>query len=536
MDELSKLRRRNAELEESELKLKQTEAALRESEGRYRALVETMTDIIFTVDGSWNFTFLSPRIEEITGYRVQDLIWHPFVEILVPEYAKAVFDRFRDESFDRTSSHYEVEFLHRDGGKIPVELSITPILDAEGQHTGVVLGAVRNLTERKRLEEQLLTAQKLESVGVLAGGIAHDFNNILTVILGSISLAKMYLEAERSPSKVLERLTEAEGASIRAKGLTQQILTFSGGGAPVRKAASIGDLLENSAIFALRGSKTKCEFSIPDNLWPVEIDEGQINQVINNLIINAQQAMPEGGMVTIAAENITIGAKDNLPLETGAYIKVSVVDRGIGIPDECIRKIFDPYFTTKPKGSGLGLTTSYSIIQKHNGHIAVESQVGVGTIFHIYLPASLESVLIGEEKQERKPIMGEGRILVMDDEKYIRDMAATILNSIGYRVITSIEGTEAIKMYKEAMESEEPFDAVILDLTVPGGMGGKETIQKLIEIDPEAKAIVSSGYSNDPVMADFKEYGFKGVIAKPYEIGELSKMLHEVIIGTQDSS
>ncbi len=529
--ELVELRRRNTELEESEFKRTRTEKALRQSERRYRALVETVTDIIFTVDGDWNFTFLSPKIEEITGYYVQDLIWHPLVEILAPEYTEAALDCFRRESFDRTSFLYEVAFIHRDGKRIPVELSIIPILDAKGQPTGVILGTVRNLTERKQTEEHLLNAQKLESIGTLAGGIAHDFNNILTGVMGNISLAKIYVETGNAADKVIEKLTVAEKAILRARDSTQQLLTFSRGGAPVKKIASIGSLLKDSADFALSGSNVRCELSISDDLWPVEVDEGQIGQAINNLIINADQAMPEGGVIKMHAENVTVGTEDALPLEEGVFVKVSIEDQGIGIPEEHLQKIFDPYFTTRQGSSGLGLTTSFSIIQKHNGHITVESQLEVGTIFHIYLPASPEGALVKEEKEEGKSIMREGSILVMDDEEVIRELLADVLTISGYKVVTAIDGAEAIERYKETMESGKHFDAVILDLTIPGGMGGKEAIQKLMETDPEVKAIVSSGYSYDPIMSDFGEYGFKGVVAKPYKIEELSRVLQEVING-----
>jgi CheY-like chemotaxis protein len=316
---------------------------------------------------------------------------------------------------------------------------------------------------------------------------------------------------------------------MQIRDLTQQLLTFSRGGAPILRTADMGKLLRDSASFALRGSNVGGEFSISDDLWPVEMDEGQINQVISNLIINAQQAMPAGGIVRVSAENITMGTESGLPLEPGAYIKVSVEDQGVGISEEYLQRIFDPFFSTKQAGSGLGLATSYSIIQKHSGYITVESQLGVGTTFHIHLPASPDGVLIEEEKKEEKPIMGEGRILVMDDEEHVRDTAADMLRSIGYEVVTSINGSEAIELYEEAMGSGKPFNAVIMDLTVPGGMGGKEAIQKLIEIDPEVKAIVSSGYSTDPIMANFREYGFKGVIAKPYRTRELSVALRKVI-------
>ncbi len=282
----------------------------------------------------------------------------------------------------------------------------------------------------------------------------------------------------------------------------------------------------------LRGSNVRCEFSIPDDLWSVEIDKGQMNQVINNIVINASQAMAHGGTVEVRAENITIAAEYGLPLRDGKYVKISIEDHGIGIPKADLPKIFDPFFTTKQAGNGLGLATSYSIVEKHSGHITVKSELGVGTAFHIYIPASPVRILAEEQKMEDVPTTGEEKILVMDDEEHIRDLAAGILNSLEYEVATAVDGAEAVELYKNAENSGEPFDAVILDLTVPGGIGGSAAIQELIRIDPEVKAIVSSGYSNDPIMINFAEYGFKGVIAKPYRAIELSEVLRGVMTDT----
>jgi CheY-like chemotaxis protein len=328
-----------------------------------------------------------------------------------------------------------------------------------------------------------------------------------------------------------ERLEEAERASYRARDLTQQLLTFSLGGAPIKRTLALGGLIRDAATFSLRGSHSRCEMVFPENLHPVEADEGQMGQVINNLVINAVQAMPEGGTVRISCENAQLGADSGMPLPPGDYVKVSVTDRGVGIPAENLKKIFDPYFTTKEKGSGLGLATSYSIIKRHNGHISVESQPGTGTTFSFFLPASTAD-LLQETVVEHRSIRGTGRVLVVDDEAMIRDVAAKILVSQGYEVESAADGQMALVHYVKAQQQGKPFDVVILDLTIPGGLGGKETIKKLLEIDPQAKAIVSSGYSNDPIMAQFGEYGFKGVAAKPYSIKILSQAVHDAM---QDS-
>ena len=385
----------------------------------------------------------------------------------------------------------------------------------------------RDITSRKRMENELLKVEKLESLGILAGGIAHDFNNILSAILGNVSLAKLLVQPEE---KLYTYINNAETACARARDLTQQLLTFAKGGAPVKKTSSIAQLLNETAGFALRGSNVRCEFQIAEDLWTAEVDEGQISQVIHNLVINADQAMPEGGALKVRAENILVNGQQNIPLPEGKYIAVAVSDQGIGIPKEYITKIFDPFFTTKQKGSGLGLASCYSILVNHGGYITAASEPGAGSTFTFYLPASAEKI-------EHKEVAGEvnsdgkGRILVMDDEDIIRDMAQELLSGLGYEVELAGDGAEALNRYQEARASGAPVDAVIMDLTIPGGMGGEEAIQKLLAVDPEARAIVSSGYSNNPIMADYKKYGFSGVLAKPYKIAELSAVLQSVMNG-----
>ena len=404
-----------------------------------------------------------------------------------------------------------------------VEAHAYPVFDDMG-NVAMVVEIIRDVTDRKRLENEIRNAHKLESLGVLAGGIAHDFNNLLTGILGNISLAKVLINP---PDKAYKRLDEAEKAVWRARDLTQQLLTFSKGGAPVKKTASIEQIVMDSASFVLRGSNVRCEFAIPPSVWPVEADEGQMNQVINNLIINSDQAMPEGGIIRVRIENHIVGPNDGLAVKEGRYVKISIDDHGIGIPEEHLQKIFDPYFSTKQKGSGLGLATVYSIINSHDGHIKVESKVGVGTTFHIYIPAS-ENLPPAETLQIETPKGGSGKILVMDDEEVIREVASEILGHLGYSVVVCCDGIETIEEYQKAKEKGEPFAAVIMDLTVPGGMGGKETMKRLLEIDSEVVGIVSSGYCNDPILAHYREYGFSGVVAKPYNMEELGKALQEL--------
>ncbi len=389
------------------------------------------------------------------------------------------------------------------------------------------------IAERKKVEEELIKAQRLESLGILAGGLAHDFNNLLTAILGNIDLAKDYVTQEDEISGLL---TDAENASIRAKDLTQQLLTFSRGGDPVKKTIRIADIVKESVSFALRGSNVTCNFEFSKDLWLVEVDRGQISQVIHNLVLNARDAMPEGGSVIIKANNFTVGAENNLPLLKGKYVKISFEDKGIGIAEEHLSRIFDPYFTTKnmgsQKGMGLGLAICYSIIKRHDGLITVNSMIGKGTAFTIYLHASQKNDIAPAAEEER-PVSGKGRVLFMDDEEMVRNTAGKILKRLGYQVEFAVDGEEAIELYKRSKESSQPFDAIIMDLTVPGRMGGLEAIKGLLEIDPDIKAIVSSGYSNNPEMSDFRRYGFSGVISKPYKVTELSKILDRVITGTE---
>ncbi len=332
-------------------------------------------------------------------------------------------------------------------------------------------------------------------------------------------------------TKALQLLNEAKESILQARNLTQQLLSFSKGRAPVRKTVSISRLLRDTATFALRGSNVRCDFSIPDDLWPAEVDKGQIRQALNNPIINARQAMPAGGTMQVRAKNMVVGEGYALPLEPGKYIQIAIEDHGAGIAREDLPKIFDPYFSTKEEGQGLGLAVTHSVVKKHDGCIDVESQLGVGTKFYVYLPAAMEQVAESMETKSEQPLrrLHGGRILVMDDDEVVRTVAVEILEHIGCGVESARDGAEAIELYKKAREAGNPFDAVMLDLTIPGGMGGKEAIKELLEMDPGVKAIASSGYSNDPVLAEFRKYGFCGVLGKPYQIEELKETLQKVI-------
>lgn len=403
------------------------------------------------------------------------------------------------------------------------QVIVDPIMDEAGQYAGAV-HIVSDITDRKRREDELLKADKLESLGILAGGIAHDFNNILTSISGNISLAKIQVN---SGDDIFDLLSAAETASVRAQGLTGQLLTFAKGGTPIKETVSIQKLIKESSIFVLRGSKSGCKFKIAEDLWPVDADVGQISQVISNIVINANQAMPEGGIIKIAAENLMPEKTGKIPISQGRNIRISIKDQGIGIAEKYLPKIFDPYFTTKQAGSGLGLATSYSIIKKHNGHISVVSLPGTGTTFDIYLPASDNRIQVKQEKAVL--LTGRGKILVMDDDELLKQVAKKMLGKLGYESEFAKDGDEAIEMYKKAMESGKPYDTVFLDLTISGGMGGTEAVKILLKMDPEVKAIVCSGYSGDEVISNFREYGFKGMMPKPFGLHALGKVLNDVL-------
>jgi two-component system cell cycle sensor histidine kinase/response regulator CckA len=515
-------------LEATVNQLKTAMDALRESEARYSTLVEQANDGVAVIQDEV-CQFANEAMARMLGYTVEEIIGRHFLEFVAHEARDFIIERHRARmAGEPVPCFYETRFQHKGGAIREVEVSAS-VITYQGKPAAMT--TIRDITERKKTEEELRKVQRLESIGVLAGGIAHDFRNILTGIIGGLSLIRLYVRGE---DRLMEILDTVETASLRAKELSEQLLTFARGGAPVKKLASFQELLKGTADFVLKGSKTRCALTLPDDLWPVEIDPGQISQVLNNLILNADQAMPDGGTLRIEAENVTIGQEEGLPLEGGNYIRVSVKDEGVGIPKELLGKIFDPYFTTRQQGSGLGLATAYSIIKRHEGHLTVNSDVGVGTTFSFYLPAA---ALIGIEKFKRQAqpqAQPEAenqrkRILVMEDEGIVRGIIRELLNHLGYSCALAWNGDEAIRLYTQALESGQPFQAVLLDLIIQGGMGGAETLLELQKIDPEVKAIVTSGYSNDPILADYESYGFKAALAKPFDIKQLLKALQSVM-------
>ena len=402
-------------------------------------------------------------------------------------------------------------------------ITASPLKDETGNIIGI-LEDFLDITDLKKMEEEIVKFQKLDSLSLLAGGIAHDFNNYLTAIIGNISLALMMEQNDQ----VVEILKEAERSSILAKNLTQQLLTFSRGGNPIKEPSSIKDLLEGTVKFSLRGSNVDFELDIPPGIWNLEVDRGQINQVINNLIINAKQAMPNGGRIKVLTENLILEGEHGLPLKDGKYVRIQIKDPGLGIPEKHLSRIFDPYFTTKQEGSGLGLSVSYSILKKHDGYISIDSALGNGTTVSVYLPASPGVSVLKHENHGTYSNNG-GKILVMDDNPGVRKVLGKMLNMMGFDVQFAKDGKSAVEIYKNEMKAGNPFDIVICDLTIPGGMGGGETIKRLVDIDPKVKAIASSGYPDDPIMSDYRKFGFCNIIPKPYRMKEMSVVLKKVL-------
>jgi PAS domain S-box-containing protein len=505
---------------------KKAEEALRESEEKLRLMFESVTEGIIITDLNGIIVDTNEATVHMHGCdSKKQLIGRSSFEFIAERDHARAMECLKETLEQGCSGIIEYTLLREDGSEFPGELSVSLIRDKSGNPASFVAIA-RDITERKLIEEEQQIMERLESIGTLAGGIAHDFNNLLTGIMGNIGLAKRHVEPGGG---AFERLEEAEKASVRARDLTQQLLTFARGGTPVKKLSNISEIIRETAAFALRGSNVRLKISLPDDLRATEVDQGQMSQVIQNIVINADEAMPSGGKLHIGAQNMVIKRPGMLPLPKGKYVRVDIEDEGIGMSKKQLERIFEPYYTTKQKGSGLGLATAYSIVKNHGGYITIESKQNVGTTFHVYLPASEKPSPTREEVKREMGITGKGKVLVMDDEKIIREMLGKMLPLAGYEVDLTSDGAEAIERYAEAMKVGKPFNAVIMDLTIPGGMGGKEAIKKLLEIDPDAKVIVSSGYSTDPIMSEYKEYGFSAVVTKPYGVAEIEKTLNDML-------
>jgi len=490
------------------------------------SLVDSIPDLIFYKNLESVYLGCNNAFCEFAGRSKKQIIGYTDYDLFDRNLANFFREKDRQMLQKGKPARNEEWVKYPDGKEVLLDTLKTPYYGPKNEVLGLI-GISRDITDKKKTEEELLKVKKIESVGVLAGGIAHDFNNILAAILGNINLALFENNLEKETKKLL---SEAEKATLRAKNLTQQLLTFSKGGIPVKETASLETVIKESANFVLHGEKVACEYNIPKDLWFVDIDKGQIGQVIQNMVLNATQAMPDGGIIKISCKNIPFVDEYILPDEVERKcVKITITDSGIGIAENMLDRIFDPYFSTKQKGSGLGLAICLSIIKKHSGTIIANSS-SAGTSFDIYLPVS-RKILHQKENTtiEDHKTFNKARILIMDDEKMIRDVAKAMLTRLGTEIALSKDGADAINEYKEAINTQKPFDAVIMDLTIPGGMGGREAVKEIHKINPEAKVIVSSGYSNDPVMANFKSYGFCAAIVKPFQLQDLSRVLSQVL-------
>ena len=497
---------------------------------RLSVTLRSIGDGVITTDTDGRVVLMNRVAEDLCGWTQQESVGRPLSEVftIIHEVTGKTCSNPVQEVLETgtiaTLAEHTI-LIARDGTRRNVADSGAPIRDADSNIIGVVL-VFRDVTEKQRIEQELIKTQKLESVGILAGGIAHDFNNILAAILGNIDLALYRLGEDE---RIVPLLVEAEKASLRAKGLTQQLLTFAKGGSPVRRTVSIEGIIKDSAQFILRGSNVRFETEFQENLWLVDIDPGQMSQVIQNIILNSREAMPEGGVIRIACENSSKPPGEGEPGETS--VSITITDNGPGIKPELLDKLFDPYFTTKNKGTGLGLSICHSIIAQHGGSMIVSSPPEGGAVFTILLPASdtAETDLSQEEGQPALVSEKKARILLMDDEEIVTNIAQEMLEQLEYEVVVVREGQEAIDQYRQAMAAGSKFDLVIMDLTIPGGMGGKEAVQHVREMDKDALVLVASGYSTDPVMASCKDYGFSGAVVKPFTLKELANSVQEAL-------
>ncbi len=504
---------------------KQVVKELRFSEERYRTLVNNANEAIIVVQDG-RIAFANPATEQILGRPVQEITARHLLDFVHPgDRERIVIKHEKLYRKKEVQNPHPAKLIAADGGVRKLSNS-SVLIQWEGRPA--VLCLITDVTEMEKMQAEIMKADKLEALGLLAGGIAHDFNNYLATLAGNISLAKIY---KNDYQKIHEKLGNMERAIHQLKDLSNQLFTFARGGGPVKEVVSLQGLIEDNVKFTLSGTNVRCRFLLPADLQSAAVDEGQFCQVLNNIVINAVQAMPGGGTLAVTAENTELKPVDknyfHLPLKAGPYVKISIRDQGPGIKKEDLLKIFDPFFTTKERGSGLGLATSYSIIKKHGGYLDVESQVGAGTTFHLYLPASRQGGKGNPRKGEA--VYGSGRILLMDDEQEILKLTAEMLTYLGYEVTLARDGREMLSRYRAALKSDHPFDLVIMDLTIPGRMGGREAIAELLQEDPAVKALVCSGYSDDPVMNNYRAHGFKGAIRKPFTIEELSGLVSKSI-------
>jgi PAS domain S-box-containing protein len=498
-----------------------SEREIQKKDQEYRQIVENSRDMIFLLSNEFLIQKINFAVLDTLGYLESDLIGTHIFNYILMEY-HPILNSMKDlnQSYLRKKQLFEVEFVKENSDKVSVEL-ISQVIEKESKFIGL-LAIARDITERKKLLEERTRQQKIESIGLLAGGLAHDFNNILVSILGNIDLLK--LEDDNFTEEQKEICVDLENATNQARDLAKQLLTFSKGGVPIRNPANISDLVQKTTSFVLRGSNCKANLHFESDLPLVDIDSNQIGQVISNLLINAKQAMKDGGIIDISINQITFDSESLIPLKSGTYNMIQIRDHGTGIAKEHFPKIFDPYFSTKVGGNGLGLATSYSIVKNHGGYISFESELEKGTLFKVYLPTSKETIPTPELKQSTVKEKRKGNILVLDDDPKIHGFLHRIFAKWGYEMYSCYDGGEVVGIMKDI-----PFDLILMDLTIPGGMGGKETIKLVREISPNQKVVVFSGYSDDPILAEHEKYGFSDYLIKPFTIAQLQRICEKFI-------
>ena len=491
--------------------------------------LKSISDAVITTDSNGYITFMNSNAEQLTGWQQEEIIG---------KHIDSVYTLVNEKTGEKTPNPYQQVINQREivelknqllktraGRDIPVTNINDPIMDDQGAVIGTVV-SLRDISEQKKLQSELAKAQKLEAIALRAKSIGHEFNNLLTVIRGNIDLLRHSLDQNHSAQALL---IDADKAAVRATNLTNQFIAFSKDEGMIKRPEPFPDLIKGVANSILSDSSIRCSFAIPEDTWLMQVDKGQINQVLYTIIKIIYNSIDDSGEIKISAENTEITEKDMFPLDPGKYIKIVLRGHSAVIPGDLFKQLFDPYFTNAEQNDGLELASSYSIIKNHEGYISVESTLESGTIFYIFLPAATGESRKIEKEGVLKTVEGEKRILVMDDQELVRIIVGKMLSFMGFEVEFARHGVEAVDIYQQAIKAGDPFDCVILDLTIPWGLGARETIIKLMEIDPEVKAIVSTGYSNDPSIYNYKELGFKGVIKKPYELQELSSLLKNLL-------
>ncbi len=521
---LEELRVAEEELRQQNEELEAAQAAEAEARQRYQELFEEAPDAYLVTDLDGQITAANRAAIALFGLEARFLLGKPLTTYLATDEVAEFRRELSLLKQEGEKTNWEVRLRPRSGPPATVSVAVRATRRREGDFAAPVRWTLRDVTEQKQLEEEVLRARHVESIGTLAGGIAHDFNNYLTALLGDIGAARRRVRGQET-AEILER---AERTALLASNLSQQLLTFAKGGAPITQPVSTKELIEHSVEFALRGSNLELRLSLDEDLWSAVVDEGQISQVLTNLLRNAKEAMPEGGAVEVSARNAWVGARAPQPLPPGHYIKIIIADNGPGISPEHMARVFDPYFTTKTTGSGLGLAIVHSIVTRHRGRITFRTNATGGTTFEIYLPATPQ-----QQAPAPPPVTlraGKGKVLLVDDEALIRVVVSSMLKDIGYTVESAASGAEAVACYRQAREAGQPFDAVLMDLIMPGGMSGEEAARAILNFDAAAKVIASSGYSTQATMAEYQQHGFRGIAPKPYTLATLSEALQEVMV------